>query len=299
MLLVVGATGQLGGLVTHRLLEEGWPVRILVRRDSPSEVLARQGLATSADILIAAGAQPVYGDLKEPSSLAETCRNVDAVITTANAAARSGRDTVETVDRQGNRNLIEAAKTAGVKHFIFVSAQWADIESPVALLSAKAETEAYLQASGLEYTIIAPNAFMEIWITLMVTLPVLQNRPVTVVGSGDRKHAFIAMADVAAFILAALDNPAARNRRFVLGGPEALSFRDAAALFERVLGRSIPVHSVASGEPIPGLPEQVWPMAASFDSFDSPVDMSGTVRTFGVTLTPLEAFVRHQLAKIV
>ena len=66
MILVVGATGQLGGMITQRLLAEGKDVRILVRHNSPSEELAKQGLATSSQTLIDAGAQPVYGDLKEP-----------------------------------------------------------------------------------------------------------------------------------------------------------------------------------------------------------------------------------------
>lgn len=298
MILVVGATGRLGGLVTQRLLQGGWPVRILVRDSSPAETLARRGLATDPAALIAAGAQPVYGDLKDPDSLADACRGVEVVITTANSATRGGEDTVETVDREGNRHLIDAARTAGVQHFIFVSVLFADRDSPAPFLAAKAETEAYLQATGLDYTIIAPNAFMDSWVTLLVTLPVVQGHPVTLVGSGQRKHAFIAMSDVAAFICAAVEHSAARNRRLVLGGPEALSLRDAVGVFEGVLGRAIPVQSVAPGEPIPGLPEEMWPMAASFDFFDSPVEMTETARTFGVRLTPLEAFVRRQLTEI-
>ncbi len=64
MILVVGATGMVGGMVTRRLLEQGEEVRILVRRDSPSAQLVQQGLATSAESLIEAGAQPVHGDLR-------------------------------------------------------------------------------------------------------------------------------------------------------------------------------------------------------------------------------------------
>ena len=64
MKLVAGATGLLGGLVARRLLDQGVDVRILVRRNSPSDHLSTQGLATPAQSLIEAGAQPVYGDLK-------------------------------------------------------------------------------------------------------------------------------------------------------------------------------------------------------------------------------------------
>ncbi len=296
MILIVGATGRLGGLVTQRLLQDGYPVRILLRNPSPAATLAAQGLATDPATLMAAGAQPAYGHLAAPTSLLRACQGVHIVITTANSASRPG-ETVEQVDLWGNRHLIDAAATAGVQHFIFVSAQFADPDSPVSFLAAKAATEAYLQASGLTHTVIAPNAFMDTWIALLVLVPIMQGRPVVLAGSGARKHAFIAMEDVAAFILAALERPAAGNRRLVLGGPEAFSFRDAVATVERILNRPIPVEHVAPGEPIPGLPEAVWPVAASFDFFDSPVEMAETARTFGVTLTPLEAFVRRQLAQ--
>ena len=162
MILVVGATGLLGGQITRQLLAQGHTVRILIRKNSPSEQLAQQGMATPAHSLIEAGAQPVYGDLKEPATLAAACAGVQTVISTANSAVRSGEDNPETVEMAGNRSLIDAAKAAGVGHFIFVSAQLADPDSPVPFLAGKGQTEQHLQASGLPYTIIAPNAFMEI-----------------------------------------------------------------------------------------------------------------------------------------
>jgi uncharacterized protein YbjT (DUF2867 family) len=293
MILVVGATGLLGGLVTRRLLEMGKLVRILVRKDSPSERLAQQGMATPAQSLIDAGAQPVYGDLKDLASLLIACAGVKTVITTANSAVRNGDDNPETVEKQGNRNLVEAARLAGVDHFIFVSAQVADRESPVPFLSGKAQTEDLLTAGEMSYTIIAPNAFMDIWVYLLVGLPIMSEQPVTVVGSGERKHAFIAMADVAAFILACVDNPRAMNQKLVLGGPEALSFRDAAAIYGKVLGKEIEVVSVEPGTPLPNLSPGAAAMAASFDFFDSPVEMSQTAAQYGVSLTSLDTFVRQ------
>lgn len=296
MILVVGATGLLGGSITHQLLEQGHEVRILVRRNSPSAQLAQQGMATPARALIEAGAHPVYGDLKDPASLAAACQRVETVITTANSAVRGGEDNPETVEKQGNRNLIDAAKAAGVGHFIFVSAQMADPNSPIPFVAGKGQTELYLQASGLPYTIIAPNAFMDVWVFLLVGLPIMSGQPVTVVGSGERKHSFIAMADVAAFTLASVGNPAAVSQKLVIGGPEPLSFRDAAAVYRRVLGRPIEVRSVAPGEPLPNLPPGAQGMAAAFDTYDSPVAMNGLAAQYSVKLTSLEAFV-HQTAQ--
>lgn len=283
MYLIVGATGNLGGAITHMLLAQGKPVRILARPQSNYQPL------------VAAGAQAVLGDLKERVSLDPACQGADVVITTANSAQRGGADNPQTVDLEGNRNLIDAARAAGVKQFIFVSVAGADPHNPIPFIAAKGKTDAYLQASGVPYTILSPNAFMEFWIGVYIGLPALQGRPVTLVGEGRRRHSFISAADVAAFALAAIENPRAINQRLTLGGPEPLSFRDAVAVYERVLGKSIPVQSVRPGGPVPGLPEAVWGLAAGFDMYDSPVDMTDTARAFGVKLTSLEEFVRRSV----
>jgi uncharacterized protein YbjT (DUF2867 family) len=293
MILVVGATGLLGGLITRQLLERGEEVRVLLRENSPAEQMAQQGMATSPRSLVEAGAQPVYGDLKEPDSLAAACAGIQTIITTANSAVRGGDDNPETVEMAGNRSLIDAAKAAGVGHFIFVSAQIADPQSPVPFLAGKGRTEVYLQASGLPYTIIAPNAFMDVWLFLLVGLPVMTGQPVTLVGSGARRHSFVAMADVAAFVLASVGNTTAVNQKLIIGGPEALSFREATAVYERVLGRPIAVQSVPPGTPLPNLSPGAQGMAAAFDTYDSPIEMESLAARYGVNLTPLESFARQ------
>lgn len=280
MILIVGASGQLGGLITDKLLDRGQEVRILTRQ-SPAD-------QTHID----KGAQPVIGDLKDRASLDAACEGIKVVITTANSARRGGEDNPQTVEFQGNRNLIDAAKAAKVDQFIFTSANIADPNSPIPFIAGKGKSEEYLASSGLPYTILAPEAFMEVWIAMLVGMPALSGKPVTLVGTGERKHTFISVHDVVEFALAAIDHPSAINQRLVLGGPEPLSFRYAARVYERVLGRVIPVETVAPGEPIPDLPEHVWALAASFDMYDSIVDMEDTARTFDISLTPLEQAVR-------
>jgi NADH dehydrogenase len=284
MILVVGATGNLGGAVTRMLLALGQPVRILARSQSLYQPLRD------------AGAQVVLGDLKERGSLDAACQDVETVITTATSAARGGEDTVQTVDLQGNRHLIDAAKAAGVKQFIFVSVLTADPNSPVLFLQAKGKTEDALGASGIPYTILAPNGHMESMVAGIVGTPAMMGQPVTIVGGGCRKHSFISASDVAAFILAAIGNPAALHQKLLLGGPQPLSFRDAVAIYERVLGHQIQVRSVAPGEPVPGVPEMIAHVLAGLDTYDSLVDMTQTARTFGVRLTPLEEVVRRTVS---
>jgi uncharacterized protein YbjT (DUF2867 family) len=295
MIMVVGATGIVGGMITRRLLEDGKDVRIMVRKNSPSEQLAQEGRATSAEELIGAGAQPVHGDLRDHASLDAAVQGVEAVITTANSAGRGGEDNPQSVDLEGNRNLIEAARDAGVERFVFVSAFGADPENPVPFMQAKGQSEASLRESGMEYTILAPTPYMEIWAAVVVGMPALQDRPVILVGEGRRRHSFISNRDVAAFAVAAVDHPATRNRYLALGGPEPLSWRDVVATYERVLGRSISVEFVAMGEPVP-LPDPMPWILAGMETYDSAIEMDEISRTFDVPLRRLETFVREQVA---
>jgi uncharacterized protein YbjT (DUF2867 family) len=297
MLLIVGATGVLGGLITQRLLGQGKAVRILVRHNSPAEQMAMQGMATSPRALIDAGARLVYGDLKNRASLDAACDGSETVITTANSVMRGGEDNVDTVDRQGNRNLIEAARAAGVKQFMFISFLGADPHSPVPLFQAKAETEAMLGASGMPYTVLAPNYFMESWIGMVVGIPLQARQPITLVGAGRRLHSLISIGDVAAFATATVGHPAAVNQRLVLGGPVPLSWRGIVDTFGQILGQELPVQFAAPGDPIPGLPEMVPPVLAAMETYDSPIPMDEMARIFGVEQTPLSSVVGHMLSR--
>ncbi len=246
--------------------------------------------------MIEAGAKPVYGDLKERGSLDPACDGIETLITTANSAMRGGEDTVDTVDRQGNANLIAAAKAAGVKQFIFLSFLGAHPQNPVPLFQAKAETEALLAANGMPYTLLAPNFFIESWAGMVVGIPLRAHQSVTLVGQGQRLHSLISIADVAAFATATIGHPAAMNQRLALGGPEPVSWRGIVDAFGQALGQELPVQFVAPGEPIPGLPEMVPPVLAAMESYDSPIPMQEVARTFGVEQTALASVVRRMLS---
>jgi NADH dehydrogenase len=284
VILVAGATGRLGGQIAHRLLAEGRSVRILVREDSDYRSLLQ------------AGAEPTIGDLKQPASLARACDDVVTVITTANAAGRGGEDTFQTVDDEGNQNLIEAAVQAGVERFIFTSVLGSDPDSPDPLLRAKGLTEERLRGSGMTFTITQADVHMDMLIPLVVELPLSRGEPVRVVGEGRRQHSFVAQQDVAAFTVAGLDHPAAKNTRIVIGGPEPRSWRDIVTTFERELGRSIPLETVAVGQHLPGLPDFVTGLVTALEMYDTPLDMRGAAATYGVDLTSLAAWVRQRLA---
>jgi NADH dehydrogenase len=130
---------------------------------------------------------------------------------------------------------------------------------------------------------------------MLVEAPVLAGLPVTLVGGSLRRHAFVAERDVAAFAVAAVRSPAARNATVVIGGPEALTFRDVVRAYGDAAGREFPIRSVAPGDPIPGVPDAVWAIAAFLETADSVIPMDDTARVFGVRLTSALEFARSRM----
>jgi uncharacterized protein YbjT (DUF2867 family) len=284
MILVVGSTGYLGKTITLRLLRMGKQVRILIRPRSDHRDL------------VAAGAHAIVGDLKNPASLAAACTGVDAVVSTANSALRGGEDNVETVDRLGNRALIDAAKAAKVRHFSFVSAFGAAVDSPVPFLAAKAATESHLMSSGLEYTVLACNMFMDIWVKNVVGIPAAEGKPVILVGQGRREHSFVALDDVAHLAAKSIDSSSGKNAHVPVGGPRPISWRDVIAIYERALGRQLAVQNVEPGQVVPGLSDFMSQMLAAMETYDSRIDMRETASRWNVELTSCEEFVRKSIA---
>lgn len=284
MNLVVGSTGLLGGLIVNKLLARRKAVRAMVRQ--PSHI---------------SGAETVLGDLKDPASLDRACHGVTTVITTANSAQRGGADTIESVDQEGNRALIRAAANAGVRHFVFVSAAFVDVNHPNPFLAAKARTEAYLRSSSLAWTIIAPHVFLDVWFNMLVGSALAARKPVSLVAGGQKRHSFIAVDDVAEFAAGAVDMPAAIGKRLVLGGPDAISWSDIVAKTSEILGAPVPVTSIQPGEPITSLPPPLDRMAgglaATFEQQDVVIDTTEASSLFGVTLTPAEVVVRRALSR--
>ena len=281
MILVVGATGRLGSRIAQALLDRGEDVRVLVRGDS-----------SFGD----PRAEVAVGDLKDKESLRKACAGVDAVVTTANAIApRTREDTIDSVDRDGNHNLIEAAQAEGVRHFVFTSVLGASADHFVPFIKAKGETEETLKSSGMSWTILQPDPYMDIWFPNIIG-PALEGGSVTLVGEGKQRHSFVAMDDVVGYAVAGVTQKAAENRTIQVGGAEPASWRNVIATFGRVLGRDIDVQTVAIGEKVPGLPDFVVELMTSLEFYESPVDMSEASKTFGVEPTSLEDFARAMTA---
>jgi NADH dehydrogenase len=233
MNLVVGATGVVGLQIVLGLRAAGRPVRALVRESSdPAKV------ATLRD----AGAEIIVADLKQPASLARACAGVTNLILTATSTlSRAEGDSIETVDRLGNLALIDAAKAAGVAHVVFVSFPKHEIAFP--LQDAKRAVEAALIASGIDYTILQPPHYWEIWCSAGLGFDVAGGKA-RIFGTGEGQNSWISLFDVAKAAIAALENPAARNRVLAFGGPEPLSQLEIVKRVAAAAGRELELERV-------------------------------------------------------
>jgi uncharacterized protein YbjT (DUF2867 family) len=229
MILVVGATGLLGSEICRQLVERGHAVRGLRRRTSdPARV----------DALRRLGVELVEGDLKDEPSIARACQGVDGVITTAATTLnRQPGDSIEAVDQAGQIHLVNAARAAGVRRFVYISVPIMTFERAFPLQDARRAVESHLAQSGLRYTALRLSWFMEVWMAPMTGFDYV-NGKARIFGSGEGKISWISVPDVAALSILCLDSAYAENAILDVGGPEGVSFREAAAIFEEESGRT-------------------------------------------------------------
>lgn len=290
MILVVGATGLLGSEVCRELTAQRKPFRALVRPG-----------ATKAHALQQQGAEVIFGDLKDSVSLAEACRGVRTVISTASSMlSRRQGDSIESVDRMGQIELVDAARNAGVRQFLFLSFNRRP-ELECALSNAKAEVEQLLIHSGMQYAILRASFFMEVWLSPALGFDFGAGKA-TVYGTGRNPVSWISAPDLARFIVACVDNPAAMNREIKVGGPEALSHEDVIRIFEEESGRKYKVDRV----PIDTLEAQrageTDPLQHTFTTLmlcaaaGDAIDMRRTLQEIPVPLTSVRDYARRLLS---
>ncbi len=275
--VVVGATGMLGSEICRLLVAQGRGVRALVRGTSNPDALARlRGL----------GAELVRGDLKDSATLEAACDGATAIISTASSTlSRQEGDSIESVDRQGQLNLIEAAEKAGVRQFLLISFPAIDIDFP--LQSAKREVEDRLRRGSMTYTVLQPTCFMEVWLG-----PALGFDPAhgtaRIYGSGHNKVSWISFQDVAQFAIAALGNDRAARAFIKLGGPDALSPLQVVHIAQHLTGRPVTVEHVpeealraqyaAASEPL----QQSLAALMLYYAQGDAIDMTNALRILGV-----------------
>jgi uncharacterized protein YbjT (DUF2867 family) len=229
MIMLAGGTGRLGTVLAARLTGRGLPVRVLTRDPARAAHLAGQGV----DV--------VTGDVRDRASLPAAVRGAEVVVSAVQGFAGPGTVSPATVDRQGNINLVDAAREAGAD-VVLMSVVGAAADSPMELFRMKHAAEQYLRARGAGWTIVRSTAFLELWIDLLTRTAARGGRPI-VFGRGDNPINFVSVTDVAALAERAVIDPAARGRVLEIGGPANLTLNQLAAAVQAAAGRtSTPRH---------------------------------------------------------
>ena len=230
MILLTGGTGHLGTELLPLLAARGIPVRVLTR----DVERARRRVGPIPEL--------VEGDARHAGSLRPAFEDVDTVIS-AMTGFGPGGDGSRVIDYEANVSLIRAAEAAGVRKFVLVSMCGAAADHPMELMRMKHRAEQALRTSNLDWTIVRPNVFMELWVGI-VGDPIAKSGKAVVFGRGDNPINFNSAADVARVVELALIDPSLRRTVIEVGGPENVSLNRLVREVEAATGRKAALRHV-------------------------------------------------------
>jgi|TARA_Y100000991_G_C21965201_1_gene346505 uncharacterized protein YbjT (DUF2867 family) len=226
-ILVVGATGTLGRQVVRQALDEGYPVRCLVRN------------VRKANFLREWGAELVYGDLKLPETLPNTLKGITVVIDAATLRPEEEFATLKEVDLIGKIALIKAAKVANIKRYIFFSIANNEKFPNIPLMRLKTVIENVLKTSEIPYTIFQISGFYQ-GIISQYAIPILEQQEVSTTQDAV-SISYINTQDAAKFCTRSLQLEETTNQTFSLVGPKDWVSDDIIKLCEEISGQAAKV----------------------------------------------------------
>jgi uncharacterized protein YbjT (DUF2867 family) len=225
LILLTGATGNVGSQVLRRLTARDERVRVLVR--DPRRLGSER-----------VRVQIALGDLSDPASFRNALRGVDTVVHLAAAIRDQPRASIEELNGVATLRLVRAAERARTERFVFFSAIGASLHARARFFRAKALAERAVEESNLATTVFSPSIVYspdDPWVTLLRRMSLLPALPIS--GSGRTRYQPIWAGDVADCVIAELDRSPDGHRRFDLAGPETLSYDEIARVALRAFGR--------------------------------------------------------------
>jgi uncharacterized protein YbjT (DUF2867 family) len=295
VILVTGATGFVGPRIVHALREREQPVRSLVRR--PSE--------RSAATLASWGSELVEGEMRDAASLRRAVDGAEVVVHLVSIRQGSDEDFYRVME-QGTRDLVAAAKDAGIRRFVLMSALGTSEETKglVPYYRSKWEMEQAILGSGIEHVIFRPSfVFARDGGILPTFRKLARVAPVTpIIGSGRQRIQPIWVEDVAAYFAAGVDKPEAANRTFELGGPDAVTWNEFWQRLKSALGQRRPSMHVPMPlmrlnalvtERLPGNIPLTRDLLTMLEHGDNVTTNDDAVQTFGLPLVALDEQLRR------
>lgn len=215
-ILITGATGNIGSELTKLLAQRGIPFRAMVR--NPDHETALTALP---------GAEIVAGDFNDPASLASALRGIERAFLLTPSS--------EQAEEQQLRFVNEARK-AGVRHIVKLSQLAADEHSPVRFLRYHAVVERAIRESGMDFTFLRPNLFMQGLLSFRSTIAQSGKFFAPI---GDARVSVVDVRDIASVAAAALTLANHFGQTYTLTGPESLTHAEMAQLLSSALNRPV------------------------------------------------------------
>jgi len=247
-ILLTGATGTVTGAAISYLLGSGARLRALVRDTARAAPLAAQGI------------ELVEGDLERPRTLGGGFEGADTVWILTPPGPRSPEQ---------SSNALWAARQAGVRHVVRMSAVGAAHDAPTINSRMHALSDAELMASGLAYTILRPSFFMQ---NLLGWAPAVAGEGSLYMALGKGRLAMIDARDIGEAAARVLTTPGHENRTYTLTGPAAVSMAEVAAALGRAIGKAVeyvPVSLEAADQALAGAGVDEWMRTLYIDYFDA------------------------------
>jgi uncharacterized protein YbjT (DUF2867 family) len=290
MILVTGGTGFVGPKVVHALRAQGRDVRCLVRESSDTAQLEHWGCELAT------------GDMTDAGSLRRAVEGCDTVVHLVAIIAGKPED-FERIMTQGTRDLVAAAKEAGARRFVLMSALGTgeQTKSLTPYYEAKWAMEHVVQGSGVEHVIFRPSfAFGRDGGVLPTFMRLVRYLPaIPVIGPGTQRIQPIWVEDVAAFFARGVETG---GGIYELGGPDAVTWDELYDRIKRVLGKRRAKVHVPFGlmranatllEALPGPTPVTRDQLTMLEAVDQTCDVRPAVETFGVDLVPLDEQLRR------
>lgn len=215
-ILITGATGTIGSELARQLSAKGVPFRAMVR-----------SLENTESISLLQGAQIILGDFNDKNSLSEALIGIEKAFLLTNSSEKA---------EEQQQNFVALAQRSGVRHIVKLSQLHAAVDSPVRFLRYHAAVEATIKESGMDYTFLRPNLFMQ---GLLGFKDRIQQQQAFFAAIGDAKISLVDIRDIAAVAAEALTATGHENKIYTITGPEALTHTELAGIFSEVLDKKI------------------------------------------------------------
>lgn len=299
-ILVTGASGFVGSHVVPALIGAGHRVVGLVR-DGEDETLVRRRLLPGQRGAV----ETRIGDITQPSTLPPAMAGVDAVVHLA-AIPRDfdGGQSLRLVNTEGTRNVVHAAREAGVRRFVHQGALAVVDDPTLHYASSKAKAMAIIRDSGLDWTVLAPSLLFgprDGFFNLIAGLVRISPGAVPITGTGGACFQPLAIGDLADVIVTVVSDDSTIGREYPLGGPRYWTYREIVEEVLRAMGKRrvlvpmpVPLIRLVAGSaefvrlPFPVATDQLRQL-----KFDNVGPLDSVRSAFGFEPRPMEGALSH------